>query len=258
MSDRPPAWSDPAAEEAYVERHAALYDAHCYDAASMAYRRAFVYPALWGGLDLNGKRVAELACGAGHDSEALLAAFPRARIEGFDISPAACGRYTARVGAPAHEADLTQPLAEMAPFDAAIVVDGLNRCVADLPTVIRNVAGLLKPGGIFMMVEPSRGVLLEAVRRLAYRLDRPFADAHDATLDHDALLAIGAPWFQPRRVVHFGGPAYLAMLNSMILRIPLHWKPRLAPPLMAIERLWNRLPSRRLKNVFAAQWVRVA
>src|SRR5690606_2566946 len=127
-----------------------------------------VNPALWNGLDLNGKRIAELAFGVGHDSAALLAAVPDAQIDGFDISPAACGRYTARDGEAAYEADLAQPLAPMAPFDAAIVVDGLNRCVAVLPTAIRNVAAMLKPGGIFMMVEPSRGVLLEAVRRLAY------------------------------------------------------------------------------------------
>lgn len=258
MSDSPPLWSDAAAEEAYTARRAALHEAHAFDVTGVAYRRRFLYPALWGGLDLNGKRIAELACGGGHDSAALRAAFPDARPEGFDISPAACGRYATRVGAPAYEADLTQPMAPAEPFDAAFIVGGLRYCIADLPTTIRNIAALLKPGGVFMMQEPNRLFFLEAARRRWYRHDSAFDAAREAALDHDALLAIGAPWFQPRRVVYFGGPAYFAVLNSLALRLPLAWKPRLAPPLLAIERFWNRLPSRRMHAAFAAQWVRVS
>jgi hypothetical protein len=42
-----------------------------YDASSMAYRDRFVYDIMFRGLDLNGKDVADLAAGSGHNSLAV-------------------------------------------------------------------------------------------------------------------------------------------------------------------------------------------
>lgn len=232
------------------------YDAHYYDAWSMRYRDAFIYAPMWRGLDLDGKRVAELASGAGHNSLALRRAFPRVHTEGFDISPTAVARYRETTGQPAHEVDLTVAVPDVEPFDAAMIIGGLHHCVADLPRTLENIAGLLKPGGILMFNEPNRRFFLEAVRRLWYRLDKTFDADSEAALDHDALCALGRPWFEPIDVTYFGGPACFAVLNSMILRVPLGLKPVISPPLMAVERVWNRIPSKRAHNLFVGRWRR--
>ena len=74
MADLPPSlppvpeiqerWRHLAAlEKDHYERIHSDYARHYYDQTSMAYRRRFIYDHLLAGLDLNGKRVADLACG---------------------------------------------------------------------------------------------------------------------------------------------------------------------------------------------------
>lgn len=243
-------------QKQHFENLASEYESHYFDKWSLAYRKEFIYPALWGNLDLNGKDVAELACGSGHNSLVLKEAFPSARLEGYDISPTACRRYTQLVGAKAHEIDLTTQMPEIKQYDAALVVGGLHHCVADLETTLANVASMLRPGGIFMMLEPSNRHFLESLRQIWYKMDKKFDDENEAALDHDEILDIGRKWFDLKRVSYFGGPAFFFVLNSMILRVPLSAKPFTSPPLMVIERLWNAVPIKQLHNVFAAQWQR--
>ena len=47
------------------------YEAHYYDAPSMAYRSRFIYRWLFDGVDFRNAEVADLACGSGHNSLAL-------------------------------------------------------------------------------------------------------------------------------------------------------------------------------------------
>ena len=61
------------------------YERHYYDSASMAYRRRYLYTNMFAGMDLNGKRVAELACGTGTNTLEVLKQFPEAEIIGLDI-----------------------------------------------------------------------------------------------------------------------------------------------------------------------------
>src|SRR4051794_39973666 len=69
------------------------YNAHFFDKWSMRYRDEFVFDPMWHDLDLNGKHVADLACGSGYNSVALRKRFPSARVTGLDISPSACAEY---------------------------------------------------------------------------------------------------------------------------------------------------------------------
>jgi len=248
--------SEVNAQKAHYERILETYDAHYYDHWSMRYREEFIFDAMWRGLDFNGKLIADLACGSGQNSAALLRHYPEAKTRGFDISPSACAAYTERVGAPAYECDLTRSVAVDEKFDAAMVVGGLHHLVADLPRALENIASLLKPGAIFMMQEPNSRFFLEAVRNVWYRLDSSFDYANEHALDHDALLASANGRFRPLDVTYFGGPAYFGVLNSMILRVPLKLKPAISPPLMAVERVWNRLPGKWPHNVFLARWIR--
>ena len=141
--------------------------AHYFDAQSMRYREEFIYDKLFSGLDLNGKRVADLACGSGYNSVALLARYPEIRVCGFDISSKACEAYPRNTGFPAYRTDLTLPIAVDRPFDVAFVVGGLHQTAKDLPMAVQNLARLLKPGGLALFLEPNRGFYLETVRSLS-------------------------------------------------------------------------------------------
>jgi len=72
------------------------YNVHYFDKWSTKYREEFIYEPLWRGLDFAGKRVADLACGSGFNSEALLKRFPTVVLSGYDISPSGHGDCNAK------------------------------------------------------------------------------------------------------------------------------------------------------------------
>lgn len=239
--------------EAIVE----AYEAHYFDAWSLRYRERFIHDFLFAGLDLNGKRVADLACGTGQTSAMLKRRFPDADVEGFDISPTSCRRYSENTGGTAHVVDLTKPFTDShAQFDAVIIIGGLHHCVSDLPQTLRNIALLLKPGGHLLMMEPNGRYLLEGVRKWWYRADRHFDAETEQALCHDEILSQADPRFAVDRVRHIGGPAYFLVLNSLILRVPLALKGVIAPPLLALERLWNAVQFPTIHAIFTARWTR--
>jgi len=232
------------------------YEAHYYDDASMAYRHRFLYQPLLEGLQLENASVADLACGSGHNSLALRGYFPKIRTTGYDISEAACRDYRINTGGGAHQIDLTQPYSPEQIHDAALVIGGLHHCVIDLKMTLKNVARIVRPGGHFMMMEPSDQFILSSVRRIWYKADHWFESDTEHALKHDELVAMAAPYFVPEKVLYSGGPAFYLILNSLIMRVPLAAKPILAPVLFPIESLYNRLPGRGPFAVFLARWRR--
>lgn len=247
---------DSVSQAAHFENIHSQYVEHYYDHWSMRYRHEFIFPLVWNDLDLNGKKVAELACGSGHNSLAILQHFPSAQMQGFDISQSACADYRSNVGYPAQQADLTKPADFRPEYDAAFVIGGLHHCVADLDQTLDNVTRLLKPGGVFIMLEPNSKFFLERIRKLWYQFDKSFDSETEHALDHDSLFQLAKNQFDLLDLHYFGGPGYFGILNSMILRIPVRMKPIISPPLMASERLWNKIPIRNFQNVFLARWVR--
>jgi SAM-dependent methyltransferase len=232
------------------------YEDHYYDEQSLAFRERFYYDPLFAGLDLNGCSVADLASGSGHNSLALLKRFPNAVVTGFDISTAACEAYRRNVGRPGIQADLTRPLDNPGKFDAAMVVGGLHHCVVDLPAALDNLANMLKPGGRLLMLEPNRAFVLEGVRRLWYRLDRYFDAATERALTPSELLEHARARFIPEWVAYYGGPGYFLIAQSLLFRIPKPVKRAITPPLMVVERAFNRVSLPWLHPYFAARWVR--
>ncbi|HXT22277.1 MAG TPA: class I SAM-dependent methyltransferase, partial [Thermoanaerobaculia bacterium] len=227
-----------------------------YDAESVAYRERFFHDPLFAGLDLDGKDVADLACGSGVTSLAIRRRFPGARTFGFDLSEQACADYEVKVGRPAFVADLTRTVDVGRTFDAAIVIGGLHHCVADLPRTFANIRSLLRPGGLLLMMEPSDDFLLAGLRRLWYRVDHYFEAETERALSHDDILATAGPGWSLVDVRHLGGPAYFLILNSLVFRVPRAMKRALAPPLGAIEAVYNRLPGKLPFACFVARWRR--
>jgi len=244
-------------QKTHYERIHDDYGDHYYDLQSMAYRRRFVYEPMFEGLDLNGKRVADLACGSGMNSTGLLECFPRAEVEGFDISSKACADYRRIIGRPAHEVDLSRDLRGPARFDVAIT-DALHHCVSDLNQTLENMASLLVPGGLLIMYEPNADYFLEPARRFWYRHDRYFDAPTERALDHDSVLQLAGRRFKLLDVRYGGGPAYFLVLNSLLFRLPKSVKSLISPSLFALEDVFHALPGRKAFANFIARWERIA
>lgn len=238
------------------EHYEAIHEAYreYYDAQSTVYRERFIYEPLLEGLDLEGKEVADLACGSGATSEAILKRFPQARVTGFDISPKACADYEAAIGRPAFEADLTKPIESPRRFDAAIVIGGIHHCVVDLAGTLQNIAALLQPGGLLLMMEPNDEYMLGGVRRWWYRWDHYFDATTEHALSHPKLFALVEDTFDVVDVRYLGGPGYFLVFSSMVLRVPGPLKRMLAAPLMVADRLYNTLPGALPFPYFLARW----
>jgi SAM-dependent methyltransferase len=233
------------------------YDRHYYDHYSSIYRERFILEPLLGGVDLRGKRVADVACGSGATSLYLARAFEGIQLTGFDVSASACERYRRTVGRPAFEVDLTEAFDRTERFDAAIMMGGLHHCAANVSGALRAIASLLQPGGLLLMFEPNRDYVLEGLRRFWYRHDRYFDATSESALSHDALLATGAGAFEVEQVQYFGGPAFFLVYNSLVFRIPHSIKAIVSPPLMAAETIFNAVPIRSLCSSFVARWTRI-
>jgi SAM-dependent methyltransferase len=239
----------------YTEIHDA-YEAHYYDASSMKYRSRFIYDWLFAQVDLNNAKLADLACGSGHNSLAVMERFSGVRTVGFDISEPACASYQRTTGNAAHVLDLTRPAEISEQFDGAIVVGGLHHCVADLPQTLRNVAAMVKPGGHLLMMEPSADFALNVVRDKWYESDKYFDAPTEEALSHDTILRQASPYFEGEAVRYFGGLAYFLILNSLIMRVPLGIKPILWPIVKPIEIAFGRMPVPSMYPCFLASWKR--
>jgi SAM-dependent methyltransferase len=248
---------DSLRQKAHYERIHDEYEAHYYDEQSLRYREQFIFKPLLAGLDLNDLDVLDVASGSGHNTLVLRRWFPRLRAVGLDISDSACAGYRDVTGGEALQGDLTQPLAIQRQFDAAIVIGGLHHCVVNLPQAMDNLARLVKPNGVVLMMEPSADGILESLRNRWYRGDHYF-DAHtEHALSHDKLLRVAGDQFRAEVVRYIGGPAYFLVLNSLVLRVPLSAKGWVAAATWPLERAFNRLNTRRGAAAFVARWRRI-
>ena len=232
------------------------YEAHYYDPTSMEYRERFIYDLMFEGLDLNGKRVAELASGSGHNSLALRKRYPQVQLTGFDISAKACASYRELLNTEAIEVDLTKPLKNMPTFDCILIFGGLHHCVSDLDTTFSNIADMLVPGGMLLFFEPNSEYILEGARKIWYKHDRYFEENSEAALNHSEMLASTDGRFKVNNITYMGGIAFYLIYNSLIFRIPVGMKKYMAPPLFALECLMSYLPGKFLYSSFVGQWIK--
>jgi SAM-dependent methyltransferase len=248
--------TESAKQQAHYEAIHDVYEQHYSDASSMAFRNRFVYDFMFEGQDLNGKVVADLACGSGHNSLAVLDRFPRAQVMGFDVSKRACEAYRQTVGREAFQVDLTAGVDLGRRADVAMVFGGLHHCVSNLEGTFRTISPLVRPGGLLLMWEPNRQCFLEGLRWLWYRLDRYFEATTEHALSEPGIRDLAAPGFEGVDCRYMGGPAYFLVCNSLVLRVPAGLKRSLAAPLFGVEAAYNRLPGRFWFPTFIARWRR--
>jgi SAM-dependent methyltransferase len=124
-------------------------------------------------------RVLEIFCGRGNGLVAL-ERLGFTRLQGVDLSPRLVGLYRGRGRCSA--GDCRAMPFRSASHDVAIVQGGLHHLpdlTADLPLVLAEVRRVLRPGGLFVVVEPWLTPFLRVVhavcaspaRRLSGRLD---------------------------------------------------------------------------------------
>ena len=243
-------------EELFVRIHDE-YSRHYYDNESIKYREQFIYSKIFQNEDFNNKSIAELACGSGFNSLAILNRFPNAKMNGYDISQPACDDYKRIVKADAYIWDITKEKINSIKYDYVIVFGGLHHCINDLNATFQNIFNMLNDNGKLIMVEPNKRFIFDFVRTIWYKFDNYFEANTEDSLNHPKLLNIQKEKFKLDTIKYFGGPSYFFIYNSLILRLPIFLKPLISKLLLSFEKTYNRLGFEWLYPAFVAKWKKV-
>jgi SAM-dependent methyltransferase len=236
----------------HYDRIAHLYETHYGDECSQNYRVKFFFEPMFEGIDLRGKRVLDAMCGSGESVSYLLS--QGAEVTGLDISRREIDSFERRwPDCTAVCASMFDSGLESDSFDCVAVVGGLHHLHPKLNEAIHEIARILKPGGHFCFVEPHSGSIPDVIRQRWYKHDSLFAD-NEAAVDMRELKKEFAGKFDFIRESYSGNVAYLLVLNSLVFRIPLRWKPFYSPAAISLEALLNKLQGKLLSCFVVAQW----
>ncbi len=242
-------------QKTHYDKIAADYEVHYDDSSSQLYRQRFFHQPMFEGIPLAGMKVLEALCGSGPTTRYLLS--QDAIVTGLDISAEAINSYRKRW--PDCSAVCTSLLdsgLESDAYDCVAVVGGLHHLHPDLEQAIHEIHRILKPGGYFSFTEPHRGSLPDIIRQYWYKHDHLFASNEEA-IDLEALKRIFSSHFHFKREVYQGNLAYLFVLNSMVLRIPLRLKPIYTPLLIGLESMINPFQGQRFSCFVVGQWQKI-
>lgn len=120
-------------------------------------------------------------------------------------------------------------------FDCVVLVSGLHHLHPQVGKAMDEIWRILKPGGAFYFVEPHTGSLLDQVRTRWYRQDRRYFAESEYGLDLAQLKRDYHTRFSFLEEHYGGNLGYFAVLQSLILRIPLRLKPLYAPAALWLE-----------------------
>ena len=239
-------------QKEHYDNIAAAYEAHYDDRCSQEYRNRFIHHPMFEGISLSGMNVLEAMCGTGATTQYLLA--QGARVTGLDISSETIRSFLNRW--PSCQgicSSLLDSGLESESFDCVAVVGGLHHLHPDLEAAIHEIHRVLKPGGHFCFAEPHQDSIPDLIRQYWYKHDSLFA-VNEAAIDLEALMSTFNSQFYFKREVYRGNIAYLFVLNSMVMRIPLRLKPFYTPAFIKLESLIGRLQGKRLSCFAVCQW----
>jgi SAM-dependent methyltransferase len=115
-------------------------------------------------------RVLSLGCGIG-DTELLLAPHV-GELTGLDLSPSAIKQARLDSGdiQNLHFVEGTLEIAQLSPqsFDVVVAIFFLHHLPDTIPDLAKHIAGILKPGGVFYSLDPSRYRLSGAIGELLF------------------------------------------------------------------------------------------
>ena len=245
-------------QKVHYERIHTAYEDHYYDRYSMQYRDEIIFKELFDGINFNGKKVAELACGSGYNSQYLINIFSDIIITGFDISKKAVESYKKLTNRHCEETDLTK-IGELnesykAYFDVVFIVGGVHHCVNNLSNTMHNVEAILKPGGLFLMFEPNKEFLMESLRKVWYKVDHYFEESSERALSHYELINLVEDKFTIKKIIYSGWLGYFLIYNSLLFRLNKRIKGLICKPLIIIDKIFNLIPLKYLFPYFIAHW----
>lgn len=236
----------------HYDRISADYEAHYDDPSSQLYRRRFIYEPMFKGLELRGRAVLEGMCGSGQATQYLVE--NGAMVTGMDISEKQITSFAKHwPDSRAICGSILDSNVESESYDHVAVIAGLHHVHPHVEDAVREIHRMLRPGGFFCFFEPHKGSIPDVIRRWWYRHDAMFEDNEDA-IDVDALKARFSGHFEFTDERYVGNFAYILVLNSLILRIPLSLKKYYAPLLMPIERVIAPLQNRVFSCCTICRW----
>jgi SAM-dependent methyltransferase len=231
---------------------AADYEAHYSDASSREYRLRFIYEPMFAGIRLSSANVLDAMCGSGQTTEYLLA--NGAAVTGIDISSEVIEAFQSRwPKARAVQGSLLDSRLPDCSFDCVTVVGGLHHIHPHLNEAVGEIHRLLKPGGYFCFMEPHSGSLPNVIRKFWYKHDRFFSE-NEAAIDLRALEQEFSSRFNFKTLKYRGNLAFLLVLNSLIFRIPPHFKSCYSSWLMSMEAPINKFQGKLFSCFAIAQW----
>ena len=255
MSD-PPLIAHEASQQSHYEEIGEEYEKHYAEPFSLQYRDRFCHDPMFCNVKLAGCRALDAMCGSGPLSAYLIKR--GALVTGLDISPTVVASYQANnpgcVGTCASVLDAPFPDAS---FDVIGVVSGFHHLQPDLDKALLELHRLLKPGGSLCFTEPHSHSLLDRLRRVWYRFD-PLFESNEEAVNLEQIQDRHRTRFHFAEQRYFGNLAYIFVLNSMVMRVPLALKPYYSPLAMKIETLLNRILPVWLTCAVTCRWIKKA
>lgn len=241
-------------QKAHYDEIMARYEAHYDDPTSQAYRRRFLYEPMCEGLDLDGANTLEAMCGSGQMTDFLLGR--GAKVTGLDLSSEGIVRFeAAHPECSSIEASVLDTGIPDETYDAVFIIGGLHHVADQVDEAVLEMHRVLKPGGALCFGEPHAGSIMDTVRRLWYRFDHSFEEGEEA-IDVEALSERHKDIFTCELTRYLGTVAYISVLNSMILRVPLWSKKYYAPPMSAVESLVAPVLGKRTTCFSVCRWIK--
>jgi len=239
-------------QQDHYNRIAAEYAAHYGDAWSQVYRRRFINIPAFAGIPLQGAQVLEAMSGSGATT-----AFLKERgaiVSALDISEEEIARFRELWSdCDAHCVSILNTGLPDNAYDVVVVMGGLHHVHPHLNEAVREIHRILKPGGYFCFVEPHKGAFLDVLRRHWYRADRYFLE-NEESIDLCQMQVDFSRSFEFIRETFGGNIAYLLVLNSLVLRVPLWLKPFISPFAIWVES-WVRVLQGKTTSCFViGQW----
>jgi SAM-dependent methyltransferase len=163
-------------------------------------------------VNLNGKRVLEVSCGAGGGASYIVRTLHPASYTGLDLNPASIDLCRKRHNLPG--LDFVQGDAEDLPFadqsfDAVINVEASHQ-YPHFPRFLAEVARVLRPGGHFLYTDSRRRpAIAEWEAALA---DAPMRLISERVIDDEAMRGLMANTRRSQELIRHRVPAFLVGL----------------------------------------------
>lgn len=225
----------------YYNRIAVEYDDHYASEPAMRYRDR-LFDRIFEGEQLDGLKTLDAMCGGGQNSTYFYK--KGCRMSAIDISESQVEHYKLRF--PDAEVICGSSLSTPFPDDHfdLIVTDSMHHLHPRVSEGMQEFFRILKPGGRFVIWEPSAGSVLDLIRKAWYKLDRRYFEDNEESVDVDELHRDHSDQFDLTFKYYGGNLAYVFVVLSMALRISVPAVRFYARPLLFLERLISPLQTK--------------